>query len=101
VIEKAADYYAYCSILEVRVMMVTPALHVAGALGTYRHAQCAVVNSFQRDSAFGSDLAGFSTCRMIPAGQGYTVVVKPAAEARKHSVPSVIDAQAIKTVTNA
>jgi len=38
---------------------------------------------------------------MIPAGQGYTVVVKPAAEARKHSVPSVIDAQAIKTVTNA
>lgn len=41
--EKALDYYAYARVLEVKVTLVTPALHVAGSIGAYRHAQAALV----------------------------------------------------------
>lgn len=43
VLEKALDYYAYARIVSIRVQLITPGLHVAGALGAYNHIQCAIV----------------------------------------------------------
>lgn len=60
VIEKALDYYAYAEITHLKVCLMPPALHVAGALSAYRHVQYAAVPGSMVTAALGASLEGFS-----------------------------------------
>ncbi len=51
-------------------------------------------------AAMGAAFEGFSTNAILPATKPYSIVIRPHEEARRKSVPSVLDPQMLKTIGN-
>jgi len=91
VVEKVFSHYATVEIVQVTVRMLAPQQKVAGTLSAYKPIQYCMVPYSNRTNAFGSSFEGFADNALIPPNTNHMSVSRPSQEARKHSVPSVIN----------